>query len=297
MTADYVLGIDLGGTKIAAGVFAGNRKLIGEISSAATGADQPAEATLANLKRAADEARRAAGCDARPPLAVGIGSTGPVEAATGRVLDAPSLPKLHFFDLGAWIRREIGAPLFIENDANCFALGEARQGAGKGHDVVVAVTLGTGFGCGIVIHGAMYSGVSGNAGEVANCPVASGTFDEMLSGAGVRRFYERFHGPHQLSAKQIGDRAEAGDVEARQAWRDFGDAVGAALGTIAAVVDPSICIVGGSVAARLPLFEDALQARLKSIVAAPIPVAPAQLGASAGVIGAAEYAFYRLERS
>ncbi len=295
--ADYLLGIDLGGTKIAAGVFDLDRKLMGGLAAAPTEAGGPVEGTLRNLKRVAEGACREAGVDGRP-RAVGVGSTGPVEGSGGRVLDAPSLPQLNFFDLGAWVQRELGAPLFLENDANCLALGEALQGAGAGHEVVVAVTLGTGFGCGIVIHGVMYSGVTGNAGEVGYCPVAGGTYDEMLSGAGVQRFYQQAGGGQQPSAREIGDRAERGEATARRAWELFGEAVGTALGTIAAVVDPSICVIGGSVAARLPLFKTPLEARLKTIVASGaasrIQIAPARLGAAAGVIGAAEYAYYKL---
>jgi len=292
MPEDCLLGIDLGGTKIAAGAFTLERKRRGEPVLVPTQADQPREVTLSNIERAAREALR--GCR---PRAVGVGSTGPVESSTGRILEATSLPHLNFFDLGEWVRSRLQAPLFMENDANCFALGEALQGAGKGHAAVVAVTLGTGFGCGIVLNGVMYSGTTGNAGEVANCPVAGDTFDNMLSGAGVRRFYEQVHGPSELSAREIGDLAEAGDADALAAWSRYGAAVGAALGTIAAVLDPSICVVGGSVAARLPLFQESLLERFRSILApaaARLQVAPAKLGSAAGVTGAAEYAFYRL---
>ncbi len=298
MPGDFLLGVDLGGTKIAAGVFDMERKLLGQIAGAPTQADQPATVTLENLRQAVAQASRDAGLDGRAPRAVGIGSTGPVESATGRVLEATSLPNLNFFDLGQWVRETVGAPMFIENDANCLALGEALQGAGVGRPAVVAVTLGTGFGCGMVLNGVMFSGVTGNAGEVGNCPVSGGTYDTMLSGAGVCRFYDRVRGPSSLSARQIGDLAESGDAEALTAWRSFGDAVGAAVGTIAAVVDPSICVIGGSVAARLKLFEEPLRARLGAILApaaaARLEIAPARLGAAAGVIGAAEYAFYRL---
>ena len=294
-----VLGIDLGGTKIAAGIFDSERRLMGEIATVPTQADQPGQATLGNLKRVAGAACGRAGAGGGRLLAVGIGSTGPVESSTGRVLEATSLPNLNFFDLGAWVRAEFDAPLFLENDANCFALGEALQGAGAGHPAVVAVTLGTGFGCGMVIDGVMYAGTTGNAGEVANCPVAGDTFDNMLSGAGVRRFYERVRGePSPLSAREIGDLAERGDGTALRAWHEYGDAVGSALGTVAAVLDPSICVIGGSVAARFALFEEPLRERLRSILAPAaavrMQVALARLGPAAGVIGAAEYAFYRL---
>ncbi len=292
----FLIGVDLGGTKIAAAAFSRERRLIGEIASVPTEAGQPARVTLANLERVIRQV-----LPDGTPLAIGIGSTGPVEASTGRILEATSLPNLYYFDLAAWVRDRFGAPLFLENDANCLALGEALQGAGTGHKVVVAVALGTGFGCGIVIDGAMYSGVTGNAGEVAFCPVAGGTYDDMLSGAGVRRFYERVqNAPSGLTAREIGDLAETGDAGALAAWRHYGHAVGTALGTIAAVLDPSICVVGGSVAARLPLFLEPLQARLRAILAPEaarrIQVARAQLGAAAGVIGAAEYAHYRLAR-
>jgi glucokinase len=298
----FVLGIDLGGTKIAAGVLDFDHRLIGEIFTLPTDAHRPAEVTLGNISRAAVQALQFAGLEFSRPEAVGIGSTGPVEAATGRILDATSLPNLNFFDLADWVRQQFDAPLFIENDANCFALGEALQGAGAGRRTVVAVTLGTGFGCGIVIDGAMYSGTTGNSGEVANCPVADDTFDNMLSGAGVRRFYERALGSSSpLSAREIGDLAERGEATALRAWQDYGDAVGSALGTIAAVIDPAVCVIGGSVSARLPLFEAPLRARLQSILApaaaASLQIARAQLGPAAGVIGAAEYAFQRLKTS
>jgi len=296
MPEDCLLGIDLGGTKIAAGLFGAGSALLGPSVTAPTEASQPAEVTLRNLEQAARQA-----LDGRSPVAVGVGSTGPVDAAAGRILDATSLPNLNFFDLGAWVEERFGAPMFIENDANCFALGEAVQGAGAGHQVVVGVTLGTGFGCGIVIGGVMHSGVTGNAGEVAECPVAGGSYDSMLSGAGVRRFYERvLNAPAELTARQIGDLAEAGDPHALAAWRHYGSAVGAALGTIAAVLDPSICVIGGSVAARLALFQEPLEARLRSILApaaaSRIHITAAQLGPAAGLIGAVEYAWQRLGR-
>ena len=294
----HLAAVDLGGTKIAAGVFDGEGRLAGEIGTAQTEAGKGREVTLANLRRVIEEACRSAGAAPDRLRAVGVGSTGPVDAAAGRILAVPNLANLNFFDLGAWVRAEFDAPLYLENDANCFALGEALRGGGRGHAVVVAVTLGTGFGCGIVMHGAMYSGVTGNAGEVADCPIEGGTFDSMLSGGGMRKFYQRRWGETPLSARELGGLAEAGDERALAAWQDYGRAVGQALGMIAAVVDPSVCVVGGSVAARLPLFEAALLERMKTCLAPAaavrIRVAPAELGAAAGVIGAAEYALSQL---
>ena len=307
-----VLGVDLGGTKIAAAVFDERRRRIGDLCSLPTMANQPAKLTLMNLQRVISQAMRSA--DAKgPPAAVGMGSPGPFDAQQGR-LAADALPHLRGFPIGRFVAEELGAPLYLENDANCFVLAEALAGEGKGHDIVVGVTVGTGFGCGLAIGGGIHRGNSGNAGEVAYCRVAGGSFDDMISGGGVQRFYERVTGPAEgyisafargtairkdtPSPRRIGEMAEAGDPEAKETWRLFGRAFGEALGTIVAVIDPSICVIGGSVARRFSLFQPALEMTIKEFIApeaaAVLAVKPSRLGHSAGVVGAAEYAFQRM---
>lgn len=290
----YVLAIDIGGTKIAAAVYDSNRRRIGDIQSIPTMAQQKAAVTLINFKRIAGQAISKAGLDG-PPLAVGVGSTGPVDTRNGVLRDADSLPNLMDFNLSRFIEDEFQAPLFLENDANCFALGEALAGAGQGHDVVVGVTLGTGFGCGIVVNGRIFTGVTGNAGEVAYLPVAGGNFDEMLSGAGVARFYRRVTGRQPPTPAEIGELAERGDPEALTTWEHYGEAVGTGLGIIAAIVDPNVCVVGGSVSQRFPLFREALERKLRAQLApepaAKLILAQARLDGAAGVTGAAHYAF------
>lgn len=293
----YVLAFDIGGTKIASAVYGPDRRRIGEIQSIPTMARQRASVTLINFKRIGSLAIAKAGLDG-PPLAVGVGSTGPVDTRNGMLRDADSLPNLMDFNLARFVGAEFGAPLFLENDANCFALGEALAGAGSGHDIVVGVTLGTGFGCGIVVHGRIFTGITGNAGEVAYLPVAGGNFDQMLSGAGVARFYQRVTGTQAPSPCEIGELAERGDADALAAWEHYGEAVGTGLGVIAAIIDPNICVVGGSVARRFPLFQNALDRKLRALLAAEparsLVVAQARLDGAAGVTGAAEYAFQRL---
>lgn len=295
--SSYILAFDLGGTKIAAAIFDLEHRRVGDIQAIPTMAQQPAKVTLTNLKRVGEQVRRKAQLEG-PPLAVGMGSPGPLDTKNGRLLETDTLPSLMHFHMARFIEGEFSAPLFLENDANCFVLGEALAGAGSGHAVVVGVTLGTGFGCGIVMHGRIYSGATDNAGEVAYCPIAGGTFDEMLSGAGVGRFYQRVTGKQAPSAKELGEMAEAGDSDASAAWHCYGEAVGTALGTIAAVVDPSICVMGGSVAQRLPLFRKPLERRLRAQLAPQaaqrLRLEAAKLDAAAGVTGAAEYAFQRL---
>ena len=295
--SQYVLAFDVGGTKLAAAVYSLDHQRLCKVQSLPAMAQQRPAVTLTNLKRVGDQARKEAGVEG-PPLAVGMGSPGPLDTRNGRLLAVDNLPNLAGFDMSGFIAQEFGAPLYLENDANCFALGEAMQGAGRGKPIVVGVTLGTGFGCGIVINGRILTGVTDNAGEVAYCPVSGGTFDEMLSGGGVQRFYTRVTGKEPPSPTEIGEMAEQGDEGALETWRHYGEAVGTALGTISAILDPSVAVLGGSVARRLALFRGPLERKLRSIVAPPvaekIEVAAAELDNTAGVAGAAEHALQHL---
>jgi glucokinase len=295
--AQYVLAFDVGGTKLAAAVFGLDHRRLCKVHALPAMAQQRPVVTLTNLKRVGDQARKEAGVEGQP-LAVGMGSPGPLDTRNGRLLAVDNLPNLAGFDMAGFIQHEYGAPLYMENDANCFALGEAMQGAGRGKPIVVGVTLGTGFGCGIVIDGKILTGVTDNAGEVAYCPVSGGTFDQMLSGGGVQRFYTRITGREAPPAKEIGELAEQGDPDALETWRYYGAAVGTALGTICAILDPSIVVLGGSVARRLPLFREPLETNLRKVLAPPaaekVLLAAAQLDSIAGVAGAAEHALQHL---
>lgn len=287
----YVLGFDVGGTKIAAAAFDLRGKQLGEICVLPTMADQPAKLTLLHLKRAGLEAAKRGGGEG-PPVAVGMGAPGPLDPVEARLGEVDNLPRLHGFRVGAFVESELGAPLFLENDANCFALGEALGGAGEGCDSLVGLTLGTFCGCGIVIGGKIHSGASANGGEVGYCPVAGGTYDQMLSGNGLRRFYEQAGGSG-CSPKQIAELGRRQDAMALEAWRLYGSAVGEALGVLCAVIDPQVAVVGGSVALNWPLFEQPVRERMAQILAPPamerLRVERASLP-NAAVTGAAHHA-------
>ena len=296
MATEYLIGIDLGGTKIAAAAFdlAGNR--LGRIARLPTMASMKPAVTLMNLKRVVKQAKLEAQLTGAP-AAVGMGSSGPLDLKNQLLQDGDSLPHLVGFEIGKFCRQEFGAPLHLENDAACFTLGEATHGAGRGHEIVLGVTLGTGFGCGLTIGGRIYSGATNNAGEVAYCPVGGSDFDTAGSGSGVVKQYVRHavsETSDSISAKEVGDLAEQGDAAARKAWESFGAVVGTAIGTLCCVLDPHVVVIGGSVSQRLGLFEPALAEAARAILPATsrdmFRVAPSELGDSAGVTGAAEHA-------
>ena len=296
MADEFLIGIDLGGTKIAAAAFDLDGNRLGKIARLPTMARMQPAVTLTNMKRVVKQAKAAANVNG-DPVVVGMGSSGPLDP-TNRILhDQDSLPNLVGFDIGRFSKQEFGAPLFLENDAACFALGEAIHGAGKADEIVLGVTLGTGFGCGISIGRRIYSGATNNAGEVAYCRVGESDFDHACSGHGVVRQYRRnglSNADRSLTAKEIGDLAENGDNAAIRAWLAYGHLVGTAIATLCCVLDPSIVVLGGSVSRRIALFEDPLVESARAILPgtsrACFRVEPSLLGDAAGLTGAAEHA-------
>lgn len=296
MSGKFLIGIDLGGTKIAAAAFDLDGNRLGKIAGLPTMANMQAAVTLTNLKRVVKQAKSCAGVEGTPQ-AVGMGSSGPLDPRRCVLHDSDSLPSLEGFRIGKFVADEIGAPLYLENDAACFTLGEAMHGAGRSEEIVLGVTLGTGFGCGLTIRNRIYSGATANAGEVAYCRVRDSDFDHACSGFGVVRRYSEETGPSQgegVTAKEVGDRAERGELAAMRAWEAFGRDVGTAVGTVCAVLDPSIVVLGGSVSRRLPLFEAAMVAAARPLLLGgakdAFRVVPAELGDAAGVTGAAVHA-------
>ena len=298
----YVVGVDFGGTKIAAAVFDCNGRRVTDVHSLPTMARQPAKLTLMNLTRVISQAIRSSGFTGNPK-AIGMGCPGYSNPTEESVL-ADHLPALKGFHMGRFINSEFGSSLFMENDANCFALAEAILGAGSGYDIVAGVTIGTGFGCGLIIDGKIYRGHSGRAGEVSHCQTTQGKFDEIFSGEGVRRFYKRakkIEGDTPSikktvpSAKEIGLMAENGDLEALKTWELFGQELGEAIVLITSVFDPGVCVVGGSIARRFSFFQTTLEKSIEKFLPRETRNIPkikvSRLGNAAGVIGAAKNAF------
>jgi glucokinase len=299
----YVLAFDLGAAKIGAAVFDLEHRRVGDVHLIPTMAKQRMVITMMNLKRVGEEARRKAGCEG-PPVAVGMGSTGGVDAR-GFLHGGDPLPSLQGFAIGRFVEQEFGAPLYLENDANCFTLGEALAGAGREHAAVLGVMLGANFGYGIArnghIEGGGSGGASGNAGELAHGSFSAEPADPLPSPAGIETIYARISGKASPTVKQLGELAGEGDPEALWAWQEYGTAIGDLLGVIAAKVDPSICVIGGTVGRRLERFRAPLEERLREhlspVAAERIKVAASQLDVAAGLTGAAKLAFQHLEEA
>jgi fructokinase len=296
------IGIDLGGTKIEAAVLAedGSIVLRKRVHTPHGNYAGTIEA-LAKLVEQCD-----AGVGARAPL--GLGIPGAVSPATGLVKNANST-WLIGRRLGEDLAGRIGRPVRLANDANCFALSEASDGAGAGADTVFGVILGTGVGAGIVVNGKVLAGANAIAGEWGHNPLPGlrggagadaewpgplcycgrhGCIETFLSGPGLTKDLERHTGA-SLAPAEIVSRAAGGDAKAEACLARYEDRLARGLAAVVNVVDPDVIVLGGGMSnverlyANVPrlwvryIFSDTVATRL---------VPPAH-GDSSGVRGAA----------
>jgi glucokinase len=258
MMRGVILGIEIGGTKLQAGL-CDERGRLRQLSRVPVNRRAGRAGILRQLEAIA------------PPMlagaqAIGVGFGGPVDSVAGRVVRSFHVSGWDGFALRQWFERKFGAPVVVENDSNCAALGEALCGAGKGKRVVFYTNLGTGIGGGLVIDGKLYSGRYG-AMEIGHTRIGSNCriVESLASGVAIER----------------------GVSTLRQAAEHFG----VALANVITLLNPDIVVVGGGVPLAGERFFGPLRASVARLVFAPYRknyrIVPARLGESVVVVGAA----------
>ena len=312
------IGVDVGGTKVAAGLVDPDGHMIAETKRATPASD--ADAAAAAIADVIEELRAGHVVEA-----VGIGAAGFVGSDRATMLFAANLPGWRNESLRDEISGRVGLPVVVENDANAAAWAEYRFGAGRGESHLVCVTVGTGIGGGIVIDGRLYRGRFGIGAEVGHFRVEPngrpcgcgqrGCWEQYASGNALVREArararedpdearillhlsddgapETIMGPHVTRAAREGDPVAVASFEAVGRW------LGQGLADIAEVIDPGCFIIGGGVVAAGELllgparvqYEKALSGRQYRPLAT---VRAAALGPEAGIVGAADLARYR----
>ena len=288
------LGVDIGGTNIRAGAVDFDGNLIGESYSIPTNATDRKELIFKRIADSVSIVISRNNIDKSAIQGIGLGCTGPLDLKNGLILQCPNLPTMDYFPLRSEIEKTFNLPVFLNNDANAMMLGESVWGAGKGSSSVLGVTLGTGFGCAIVLNGKIWVGATETAGEIWISPYRDGFIEEVVSGSGVSNLYEKLSG-QKASSKAIADLALEGDLVAKSVWEEFGIAVAFALSWAINLLDPEVVIIGGSISNAMELFYPSLHDSLvKSICPVPaqkLRIVKAQLGDNAGFIGAAALVF------
>lgn len=298
MNGAIAVGVDVGGTKILAGVVARDGT-IGRTLEVATPA-QDSEAILEAIDGLVSRFL------VEGATAVGLGLPMNIDEKTGVALHATNLA-LENVDVAGRLRDRFGVPVGIENDANAAALAEWRVGAGRGAETLVLFTLGTGVGGGIVLNGKLYRGWAelGHVVVDADGPPCQGRchgrghLEAVSSGLAADRAARELFGP-DASAHLLVTRAHGGDGAAVAAVQRSGHFLGIAIGSLANLFNPELFIVGGGFgAAAGELLLDAAETTARREAISPadeqIRIVPAMLGDDAGLVGAAFVGFEALD--
>jgi glucokinase len=317
-----VVGIDLGGTNVRLALVGPEGKILSRRERAtASMPDQEALVnTLAGDLAAAAEEARSRGWEIR---AGGIGVPGRVVPPEGRVVFSPNVPALNECSLVPRLAPQINWPLFLENDANLFTLGEHWLGAGAGHEHLLGITLGTGVGGGLILNGRLWAGTEGTAGEIGHMTVepegkkchcgnrgcletmASGFWtvawvkEQLAQGASswLRELYET--DPDAIQGETLMLAALQLDPLIRRAFERVGRSLGQAIAGVVHLLGISRVVIGGRFARAWQMFQpslaEELYRRLTLFPPEAVSVIPAQLEDDAGLVGAARLAWQAVE--
>jgi len=315
-SARSIVGVDLGGTKLAVGLIDDTLGILARTSGSAV--TDSAEACLANLYARLDEAMAEYG----PVDALGVGTASMIDFRGGRIVLSTNLP-LEDVPLRDLLVERYGVPVVIDNDANVACLAEFRYGAGAGTSEMIMLTLGSGIGGGIITNGRLYRGASGAAGELGHtiiefdglrcqgaCP-NHGCLEAYASGRAMGRAARDFarsrpdsalgqalasgdvvDGP-LLSALALG-----GDAPSIAILSEIGEKLGLGLVSLVNIFNPELIVIGGGAAQAA----DVLLAAARRVVAEralrpqrdEVRIVPARHGVDAGVLGAAALAMIEL---
>jgi len=312
-----VIGVDIGGTKVAAGIVDASGKILTQLRTPMP-ANDGAEAGLKAVTSAIDSLLGGETVNPQGRVrAIGICAPGPLDPKSGVVLNPPNLPCWRNFPLAARVAALYRVPVKVDNDANSAALAETIWGAARGYRYVFYATVGTGIGTGIVLDGRIYHGNTGAAGEGGHVsidyhgPVCScgkrGCIEVLAAGPAIavrartRVAAEPARGASLLSladgtaeavtSEMVGKAYGAGDPLAREVLQETAELLTVCLGNIVDLFDPDVLVVGGGVAAMLNPFFGEIKRLLPSWCvnprAAEIPLLLAHYSADAGIAGGA----------
>jgi glucokinase len=238
METKTILGIDIGGTSIKYGIVQG-RTLV-EVKENKTNAFE-VDSILESIYSIIHEALKS------KIDAVGIGIPGFINGKTGIIELINNIPSLRGINLTEKIHKEFGLKAKINNDANCFTLGEYHFGSYKNLSNVIGITLGTGLGGGIIIHKKLYSGLHGGAGEFGCIPYLEKNFEYYCSSNFFKVFFDQ-------SSYELYSKALNGDDIAKEGFYIFGMHLGALLNHLMFSFAPEAIIIGGKIAKAFDLF-------------------------------------------
>jgi glucokinase len=294
---DVTLALDIGGTKIAAGLVDNDGTLVHHAKLPTPDGDAEAIWTVVDTLLTEALAEAAGGV-----RGVGISSAGPIDLPTGTVSPI-NIVEWQRFPIVDRVKALTGAPVRLGGDGLCMALGERWRGAARGADFLLGMVVSTGVGGGLVLDGAPYDGRTGNAGHVGHVVVdpdggpctcgGRGCVETIAAGPRMAHWAREqgWDAPPEADAKELADAANAGDPVALRAFRRGATAVAAMIASVGAVCDLDLVVIGGGVAKSGALLFDPVREALATYARLDfirnLRVVQAELGGEAGLVGAA----------
>ncbi len=303
----YAVGVDIGGTTVKLGLFDREGRVLEKWEIPTDKREQGCH-ILPDIAASIRDKMTSMNIDSSDIQGVGVGAPGPVDDE-GTVYKAVNLG-WDVINISQVLGSCLDLPVKAANDANVAAFGEMWQGGGKGHDNIVAVTLGTGVGGGIIVNGSILTGATGAGGEIGHIHIEDeetescgcenhGCLEQYASATGVVRLARRRLAQDQepsvlrggeLSAKAVWDAVKAGDRVAVQIAERFGEYLGKGLAAVAAVVNPEVFVIGGGVSKAGTVLFDYIRPAYEKYAfhgCRNAEFALATLGNDAGIFGAA----------
>ena len=318
---DLVIGVDIGGTKVASGLVDTNGEILCHNRNPMVSNDSAAKGLASVTTAIETTSAQAANATGKHNLIRGVGicSPGPLDPKTGVVINPPNLPCWRHFPLAAEVARIYRVQVRVDNDANAAGLAETLWGAGRGYNNVFYATLGTGIGTAILIDGRIYHGRTGAAAEGGHMSIdyrgrrcgcgKPGCIEVLASGPAIaRRARVKLENGQasslldlaggkleNVTSEMVGKSAVAGDAVAKEVLQETVELLALWFGNIVDLLEPDVMIVGGGVASMLQPYFGEIRDRLPGCCVnqrcREIPLVSARYGEDAGIAGGAALCF------
>lgn len=277
---NYKIGIDIGGTKMAAILWDG-RKVVADYVLATP--KDSLEHFLVMLKALVEPLEERARHDKVKIVGVGVGVAGVLDHTHRKVFKSPNIDVLNGIKLADELERLFPYPVKIDNDTRCFVLAEAKNGAAQKYKSIYGIIIGTGIGGAFLFNNKIFEGVHGGAGEpgrmvidVSNNMVLEDSYHKLMQGNPANMAIEAY----------------SGDVLAEKSFDEFGSILGIAFANIVNIVDPEVIVIGGGAVGASDLFLDKVRKTMKEYIASndskkKVKILKSKIGSLAGAVGAA----------
>ena len=316
----YYVGIDFGGTGIKVGIIDENGKILIK-DSFVTDPQKSGDEIVKHIAECTQKVMDDSKLSQENILGIGIGSPGLLNPETGQLKIVTNIPNLNDIYLTKGISDYLNKPAFLDNDVNTMSLGEFYYGSGKGKKNVIALTVGTGVGGGIILNGELYRGTTFTAGEIGHMSIdrdgkycGCGNYGcleryvgkegiierfEIYKSKGIETSIDKYLEDGKVTPKAISMAAKDGDKISIEVLKETGEILGHAIASLVNILNPEMIIIGGGISnAGDLLMEPIRMGMLKhayTIPASAVEIVRAQLGNDAGLVGSASLAVANLK--